>query len=83
MEVVITANTNTAQVRYTEADCRGTLTVLSRDGSTIRTQEAILNGRCTPTGTMVLRLRSANQIAAEYTPDIATYTASALLTRRS
>jgi hypothetical protein len=31
---------------------------------------------------MTLRLRSTNRIDADYKPDIATYTASAVLTRR-
>jgi actin-like ATPase involved in cell morphogenesis len=82
IELAITGGTGTAQVRYPDLGCLGTVTVLSRTGTSIRAQERIASGRCTPTGIMTIRPQPGGQLAVSYTPDIATYTATALLSRR-
>jgi hypothetical protein len=81
MELVITANTSAGQVRYPSLGCFGTVTATSRSDQSVRAQESILNGRCTPTGTMMIELRSNGQLSITYVPDGATYTADAILVR--
>ncbi|MFI5908230.1 Hsp70 family protein [Dactylosporangium sp. NPDC051541] len=77
----ITSGSGVAQVRYPDIPCLGTVTVQSQDGGVIRAQEAITSGRCTPTGTMTMRLQAGNQLEVTYRPDGATYTAEAVLAR--
>src|SRR5207248_424072 len=54
IELAITGGTDTAQVRYPDLGCLGTVTVLSRTGTSIRAQERISSGRCTLTGIMTI-----------------------------
>ncbi|WP_432834150.1 Hsp70 family protein [Dactylosporangium sp. CA-092794] len=77
----ITAGAKTAQVRYPDIPCQGTVTVLSRSGDVIRAQEAITSGRCTPTGVMTIHLGPDGRLEIAYRPDGSTYTATAVLTR--
>lgn len=81
MELAITANVSTAQVRYPSLGCFGTVTAVSRSEQSLRAQESILNGGCTPTGTLTIELRPNGQLAISYIPDSATYTARAALGR--
>ncbi|MEV6930677.1 Hsp70 family protein [Dactylosporangium sp. NPDC051485] len=81
MSLVVTAGSKIAQVRYPDAGCQGTVTVLSVSGGVIRAQEAITSGRCTPTGIMTMHLGPNGSLEIAYRPDVATYTANAALTR--
>jgi hypothetical protein len=80
MELTVNAGSDTAQVRYPELNCTGTITVQSREGTTVHAQEHISSGTCTPSGSMTIEVRYA-QITLSYTPDSGTYTAEATLTR--
>jgi len=82
VELVVTANLAAAQVRYPDLGCFGTVTAISRSGSSIRAQESILNGKCTPTGTLNIELQPNDQLDVSYVPDVATYTAHAVLIRQ-
>ncbi|MFG2037859.1 hypothetical protein [Dactylosporangium sp. NPDC048998] len=75
----ITAGSKIAQVRYPDAGCQGTVTVLSANGGVIRAQEAITSGRCTPTGIMTMHLGPDGSLELAYRPDVATYTVNASL----
>ncbi|MGI5246747.1 Hsp70 family protein [Dactylosporangium sp. CA-139066] len=81
MRVDITAGSKVGQVRYIEAGCQGTLTVLSVNGDVIRAQEAITLGRCTPTGIFTMHLGPDGGLEMAYRPDAATYSATATLHR--
>src|SRR5207248_2977876 len=67
IELAITGGTDTAQVRYPDLGCLGTVTVLSRTGTSIRAQERISSGRCTLTGIMTIQLQPTGQHAVTTT----------------
>jgi hypothetical protein len=68
-------------VRYPDLGCLGTLTFFSAHAQTVIAKESILTGHCTPTGTMTINQTTSDQLDVTYVPDIATYTAHAVLTR--
>lgn len=79
--IAITGGTATAQVRYPDLGCLGTLTFFSASGQTVVAKESILTGHCTPTGTMTINQTTGDQLDVSYVPDVATYSAHAFLTR--
>jgi hypothetical protein len=81
MELTVGAGSDTAQVRYPELNCAGTITVQSREGLTVHAQEHISTGACTPSGSMTIEVRY-DRITVSYSPDSGSYTAEATLSRK-